>query len=80
MTCDECLAIAQLLREVRLLSSNWASEEAKIAVDALPGGTEQDMLRAEALLPDLSRFTRALSMRLSHERLTGHKVAWRGPG
>jgi hypothetical protein len=75
--CDECLAIARLLKEVTPLSSNRAPEEARLAVGALPGGAEEDMLRAEALLPDLSKFTRALNMKLTHERLTGHKVSWR---
>ncbi len=90
--CDECLAIAQDLREAiadARTGSTRASGDMARAVQALRGGTEEDARRFEELCatPALracaepsSRVARAMSMKMWHETRTGHKVSLDIPG
>lgn len=80
--CDECVAIARELTETYeeiWFSADQDFRDAWLARNSLIGGTEDDVLRAEALFPKarLNRSSKigiALGKKLIHEALTGHRV------
>jgi len=85
--CNECLTIARDLKEAMAdaqRTSQRASGDMARAVQALRGGTEEDLFRFEQLCgaPALqacagpsSRLARAMTMKFSHETRTGHRVS-----
>jgi hypothetical protein len=87
MMCDECLAIAQDLKEAfaELLIRRTGRPEASRVVDALRSGTEEDALMVEEFFSTRGqeagpRMMRAMDMKLAHERRTGHTVRLPLPG
>jgi len=86
--CEECETIARELREAMAgirLSVDRTQEDRRLAVEALRGGTEEDVHRFEDLLAappfreaadHASRMTRAMDLKTRHEARTGHKVSW----
>jgi hypothetical protein len=82
MACEECTTIAREMRDAYVetwLSSSQESRDAWAAIYKLRGGTEEDVLRVEALLPNAApksspRIGVAVRRKLAHEARTGHKV------
>jgi hypothetical protein len=80
--CEECVAIARELDETHQetwLSSDQDFRDAWLARNNLIGGTEDDVLRAEALFPKARshrspKIGIAVGKKLIHEVLTGHRV------
>jgi len=74
--CNECLTIASDIRNAFVeawLSSDEASKDAWFAIRNLLGGNEEDVLRAEELVP---KFDMARSASFPHDqRQTDHLVA-----
>jgi hypothetical protein len=87
MMCDECLAIAQELREAIAESRSSAERghpEAFRIVEALRRGTEEDAILVEEFFSagvnrghtaPLSRARRAMGQMFEHQRRTGHRVS-----
>jgi hypothetical protein len=84
--CDECFAIARELTETfqeAWFSSDQNFRDAWFARNNLIGGTEDDVLRAEALFPQARlngspKIGIAIGKKLIHEALTGHRVPGAG--
>jgi len=84
MSCMECEAIAQELREAYAeawTSSDQASKDAWIATYKMIGGTDDDAVRAEELVSaaksrEPRRINQVLCRKFAHEVRSGHKVAW----
>ena len=82
IACDDCAAIARELRTAYIetwLSAGPEFREAWLAATKLKGGTEDDVLRAEALFPKAQlksspRIGDALRRKFVHEATTGHTV------
>ncbi len=86
--CDECENISRELREEMAairLSMDRTGKDRELAVEALRGGTEEDVHRFEELVSTpafqesaahASRMMRAFNMKMQHEARTGHKVNW----
>jgi len=82
--CEECLAIAQELREtVAELRAQRGSPESFRIVEALRRGTEEDAILVEEFFSagvnrghtaPLPRARRAMTRMFEHQRRTGHKV------
>ncbi len=80
--CHECMAIARELGEAHSdawTSSDKASRDAWLATYKLIGGTEEDVARAEELIPfarlqDPLRINRPLLKKFAHEARSGHKI------
>jgi hypothetical protein len=80
--CDECVAIVRELTETyeeAWLTSDQDLRDAWLARNSLIGGTEDDVLRAEALFPKARssgspKISIAVGKKLIHEALTGHRV------
>jgi hypothetical protein len=82
-SCNECQVIAQELSGAcadAWFCADQASQDAWLAMRSLIGGTEDDVVRAEEVIPrshfqEPLRINQALRRKLSHEARTGHKVA-----
>jgi len=82
MACEECTTIAREMWDAygeTWLSSSRESRDAWAAIYKLRGGTEEDVLRVEELLPNAPskstpRIGIALRRKLVHESRTGHRV------
>jgi hypothetical protein len=79
--CAECSAIAREIRDAYRETWLSASPELRLAwlaTSGLRGGTEEDVLRLEELLPAAERHSsprigNALRRRFAHEARAGHK-------
>jgi hypothetical protein len=82
IACEECTAIAREIQEAFVetwLSASPELRDARVAIGKLRGGTEEDVLRVEELLPNAAaksspRIGIAIRRKLGHEARTSHRV------
>lgn len=89
-TCGECETIGREIKESLAelkRHSDLTEPDRRLAVEALLGGAEEDVLRFEELVSSplaqecaviSSRMNRAMGRKMWHETRTGHRIAW-GP-
>jgi hypothetical protein len=84
VSCQECEAIVQELRDAYADAWSFSGQESKdawVATYKMIGGTEEDATRAEDLAPAAQfreplRINRAIHRKFAHEARSGHKVPW----